>query len=85
MNSLLQKIEERRKNKKIVQKSHEIQQQPRDEPQAPIISEEPSVKKQKLNDQVEEEKINDVKAIAESENFTIIKSLDFKKVQKVIW
>lgn len=83
MSSLLQKIEERRKIKSRIPDSREAKGTIFDETEKPAPKDEPPVKKPKLDDVSEQEKTENEKASANPENFTIIRNVEFKKIQKV--
>lgn len=79
LSSLLQKIDERRKNKRKIQDSGEIKEAIQTKQEKPSTDEQTPTKKPKLDSP-------EVEASSERpdpENFTILKNLDFKRIQKV--
>lgn len=87
LQSLLTKIEERRKRQKPVDSASTSKSIPEVKPPAPR-SEEPALKKQKTNDSsliASEEPVEsaDSKSVSRNDDFTIISSIEFKKNQKV--
>ncbi|XP_065217611.1 probable ATP-dependent RNA helicase Dbp73D [Planococcus citri] len=79
LSSLLQKIEERKKYKRKIQDRNETKEVIQVTPESTPVTEEPPAKKLKSN----ESKIESSSEPNEPENFTILKNLDFKKIQKI--